>query len=293
MRICERIKAHLMARAEGRAVKEVRIGLDYTAVMLESGQAGVAFTFRETMRERGPVFGGRHPLAGRGALELLSYLGSKNRIETAVALATANALANTAKEGLVEGDTMAYLRIDPQDTVGMVGYFGPVLPRLKTKTASILIFEESRPREEGVLPAEEAYRLLPRCQVAMITSTSIVNHTIDPLLEVVGSCRDVVLLGASTPLVAEVFENTPVTFLSGVIVTGPEAILRIVSEAGGMRFFKDHVKKVNYLLRQSEQAEGPQNPDSLTTFKREGDKQADDESRFGNPDSRYHRKGEL
>jgi len=252
MRICERIKAHLTSRAEGMAVKEVRIGLGYTAVMLESGQAGVAFTFRESMQKGCTVFAGRHPLAGRGASELLSYLGSKDRIEMAVALATANALANTTKEGLMEGDTMAYLHIDPEDTVGMVGYFGPVLPRLKKKTTSILIFEESRTKEKGILPAEEAYRLLPHCQVAMITSTSIVNHTIDPLLEVVGSCRDVVLLGASTPLIAEVFENTPVTFLSGVIVTRPEEILRIVSEAGGMRFFKNHVKKVNCLLRKAE-----------------------------------------
>jgi uncharacterized protein (DUF4213/DUF364 family) len=253
MHICERIKARLMAPAERVAVKEVRIGLGYTAVMLETGQTGVAFTFRESMQRGCSVFTGRHPLVGRSASELLSYLGSRDRIEMAVALATANALANITKEGLVEGDTMAHLSIGPEDTVGMVGYFGPVLPRLKKKTKSILIFEQSRAKEKGVLPAEEAYRLLPQCQVAMITSTSIVNHTIDSLLEVVGSCRDVVLLGASTPLVSEVFQGTPVTFLSGVIVTNPEEILRIVSEAGGMHFFKDNVKKVNCFLRETGQ----------------------------------------
>jgi uncharacterized protein (DUF4213/DUF364 family) len=250
MRICERIKAHLMAQAEGMVVKEVRIGLGYTAVMLAGGQAGVAFTFRESMKRGCTVFTGRHPLAGRPASELLSYLGSKDRIEMAVAVATANALANTAKEGLIEGDTMAYLHIEPADTVGMVGYFGPVLPRLKKETSSILIFEEHRDKEKGVLPAEEAYRLLPQCEVAMITSTSIVNHTIDALLEVVGSCREVVLLGASTPLVPEAFRNTPVTFLSGVVVTRPQEVLRIVSEAGGMRLFKDNVKKVNWSLKE-------------------------------------------
>jgi hypothetical protein len=254
MRICEKIKAQLMAPAERVAVKKVRIGLGYTAVMLENGQTGVAFTFRESMKRGCTVFTGRHPLVGRSASELLSYLGSPDRIEMAVALATANALANTPKEGLVEGDTMAHLRIDSEDTVGMVGYFGPVLPRLKKKTSSILIFEQSRTKEKGVLPAEEAYRLLPRCEVAMITSTSIVNHTVDSLLEVVDSCRDVVLLGASTPLVAEVFQDTPVTFLSGVIVTNPEEILRIVSEAGGMHFFKDNVTKVNCSLRKAEEA---------------------------------------
>jgi len=88
---------------------------------------------------------------------------------------------------------------------------------------------------------------MPRCLV--ITSTSIVNQTIDRLLEAACNCREVVLLGASTPLVPPAFAGTPVTLLSGVVVLDPGEILRRVSEAGGTRSFKGHVQKLNFPLR--------------------------------------------
>ncbi|MBN2468058.1 MAG: hypothetical protein JXD19_07900, partial [Deltaproteobacteria bacterium] len=44
------------------------------------------------------------------------------------------------------------------------------------------------------------------------------------------------------------FRPFGVTLLSGIIVTDPPAILRTISEGGGMRMFKGHIKKVNLRL---------------------------------------------
>ena len=239
----------MLPRAKGIQVRDVRIGLGYTAVLLDNGQAGVAFTFKESMKKGCTIFTGLHPLEGRDASELLSFLGSTDKIEMAVALATANALANTMRDGLLEGDILEYIPITNQDKVGMVGFFSPLLPRLKKKTSSIFIFEQIKERQGDLLPEEDVHEFLPQCQVALITSTSILNHTIEHILDAARSCREVALLGASTPLVPEAFTDTPVTFLSGVVVAKPPEILRIVSEGGGMRFFKKNVKKVNLSLR--------------------------------------------
>ncbi len=251
MAIHHKIQEQLMPRAKGIVVRDVRIGLGYTAVLLENGRAGVALTFHERLTKGCTVFKGLHPLAGRQACDLLSLLDSKDLIEMAVALATANALANTIRDDLLEGDILEYVQIGPQDKVGMVGYFAPVVPRLKEKTSSIMIFEKIKKKKGDLLPEKDAYQLLPQCQVALITSTTILNRTIDNLLGAARSCREVVLLGASTPLVPEVFAGTPVKFLSGVVVTGPEEILRIVSEGGGMRLFRENVKKVNLSLTET------------------------------------------
>lgn len=245
MPIHQKIKEQLMPRASGIEVRDVRIGLGYTAVLLENGQAGIALTFHESIKKGCNVFEGLHPLVGRDACDLLSLLDSADKIEMAVALATANALANTLREDMMEGDIMKYLPIGSKDKVGMVGYFEPVVPRLKKKTSSIMIFEQIKQKKGHLLPEKDAYRLLPQCQVAMITSTTILNHTVDNILNAARSCRDVVLMGASTPLMPEVFVGTPVNFLSGVVITRPEEILRIVSEGGGVRLFKKNVKKVN------------------------------------------------
>ncbi len=239
----------LMPEAEGIRVSEVRIGLGYTAVLLENGQAGVALTFHAEAAKGCTVFSGLNPLAGREASELLGFLASGDPVEAAVGLATANAVKNTMKEGMRQGDILDYLAIDPDDHVGMVGFFAPVLPRLREMTASVLVFERVTKKQGDLLPEQDAYRLLPRCQVALITSTSILNHTVDRLLEAAAPCREVVLLGASTPLVPEAFAGTPVTCLSGIVVTRPQDILRIVSEGRGMRYFKESIQKVNLSLR--------------------------------------------
>jgi uncharacterized protein (DUF4213/DUF364 family) len=52
------------------------------------------------------------------------------------------------------------------------------------------------------------------------------------------------MLGASTPIIPEIFHDTNVTMLSGVVVKNPKDVLRIVSEGGGMSLFKSHVTKI-------------------------------------------------
>ena len=230
-------------------VLDVRIGLGYTAVLLDNGHMGVAYTFHWDPTRGCSAFKGLRPLAGRRALELLAMFESTDKIESAVALATSNALSNTLKEDCLKGDTLEYLDLHPDDRVGMIGYFAPLISVLRNKISSLMVFEQKEMPTHDVLPEEEVYGNLPHCQIAFITATSILNHTIDSILDAAQSCREVVLLGASTPLIPEVFKGTPVTVLSGVVVTRPEHIMRIVSEGGGMRFFKNNIQKVNIRLR--------------------------------------------
>ncbi len=225
-------------------VKDVRIGLGYTAVQLESGRTGVAFTFRQDLPGGCSVFPGLRPLAGRKVGDLLPCFDSTEKIEAAVGLATVNALSNYQPRGAQEGDILEFLNLTSEDTVGMVGYFGPLVLELKKKSRRLHIFEKVEQPGE-ILPEEVALKLLPRCQVALITSTTLLNNTLDAILEASRSCREVVLLGASTPFLPEVFRDTPVTVLSGIEVLDNKGILQIVSEGGGMQFFKKNVKKIN------------------------------------------------
>lgn len=244
----ERMRKYISPLTKGIKVRDVRMGLSYTGVLLENGQVGVALTSHKRRKRRCAPFEGLHPLAGREARDLLPLLASRDPIEMAVALATVNALTNTMRDDLLKGNVLDHVDIYMEDRVGMVGHFAPMLPRLKRKSSSVLIFEQIETKKDDLLPEKEAHSLLPRCQVALITSSSIINHTIDNLLQSARSCREVVLLGASTPLVPEVFAGLGVTYLSGVVVTRPREILQMISEGGGMQFFRGSVGKVNLRL---------------------------------------------
>jgi len=242
--IQEKIIETLRDKGRQEGVKDVRIGLGYTAVQLESGKTGLAYTFRQDLPGGCSVFHGLRPLAGRKAWELLSFLNSDEKIEAALGLASANALVNHQINGALEGDILEFLNLHPEDEVGMVGYFAPLVSELKKRVKHLHIFEKlDQPGE--ILPEEAAFEWLPKCQIALITSTTILNNTLDSLLNSSASCREVILLGTSTPLLKEAFKDTPVTMLSGIEVLDAERVLQIVSEGGGTQFFKNFVRKVN------------------------------------------------
>jgi len=230
-------------------VADVRIGLGYTAVRLEDGRTGVAYTFRDTVFSGCSVFRGLRPVAGKPATQLLDLIESQDKLESSLGLATANAMTNQAPDSAIAGDVLEATDILPTDSVGMVGFFGPLVPALEDRARLLEVFEEAPDIAAGLLPAAEAFRRLPECDVALITSTTIINNTVDALLEAASHCRAVVLLGSSTPLLPEAFQDTPVTCLSGIAVNDPAGILQVVSEGGGTRFFKPFVTKWNIPLK--------------------------------------------
>ncbi|MEW6264602.1 MAG: DUF364 domain-containing protein [Thermodesulfobacteriota bacterium] len=247
MSTVEHIRNIASAAAAALAAKDVRLGLGYTAVRTEDDNIGLAFTFRNVWDGGCRVLQRLRPLAGRPVKDLIALSGAANTQESALGLAAANAVLNRSRPELLSGDLLDHLRLQPSDRVGMVGYFAPLLPKLRTLVAQVAIFElaDREPPPEGLRPAGEALQELPRCQAALLTATALVNGTLDELLVACQGLREVAILGASTPLCPEAFAGTPVTLLSGVIVTEPEKLLGVVSEGGGTRAFKGLVRKVN------------------------------------------------
>lgn len=254
--VAARIAIALSDRAQAVRVADVRIGLGYTAVELQGGHAGLAFTFRDQAPGCCSVFKAIRPLAGRPAADLLALLTSSDAIEAGVGLACANALANQDKAAWPSGDILDHLVIGPDDHVAMVGHFGPLVEPIVRRARSLTVFERVQQPSGLLRPQEEAETALPGCQIALITATSIINHTVDGLLAAASHCREVVLLGASTPLLPALFGELRVTLLSGVVVRQADEVLRVVSEGGGMRQFSPFVRKVTVRVGSREPQRG-------------------------------------
>ena len=248
MNTCRRIVECIEPRCRDLEVQDVRVGLGYSAVQLDDGRTGVAFTLG---KDAGccSVFPGSLPLAGRPAGELLRFLESSILLEIVVGLATANAVANVKNARTTSGDVLEVLEVHPGDKVAMIGAFHTLIPTIEERGAKLHVFDEHEDSAAGVKPAHRAYDVLPACDIALITSTTLINGTIDGLLESAANCREVVLLGSSTPLLPEAFHGTPVTMLSGITIDGAAGIMRVVSEGRGTRFFKPFASKWNLPVR--------------------------------------------
>ena len=128
----------------------------------------------------------------------------------------------------------------------MVGCFMPLIRALEKRDLYVVSVDEQP--KPGARPAEEVEELLPGSQIAIVTATSIINNTIDRILDLAETCREVVVLGPSTPMLREAFSDTPVSCLSGIRILEPEKVLQIIGEGGGFRGFKGYVQKLNLRL---------------------------------------------
>jgi uncharacterized protein (DUF4213/DUF364 family) len=244
--LAERLASYLEPELEHRSVVELRVGLLYAAARLSGGATGLAHVV-------GRRPGICRPLSGAGALaetparQMADWLQSKDPVEASVGLAVINAAAIAVARPCDEGDIRHLLTIRAKDRVAMVGHFAPLLPWLHEAGARVDILElEPIPNTR---PAADAGAVLPYCDIALITATTLINHTLDDLLSLVGGAREVVLLGPSTPMAPDVFVGTPVTMLAGVEVVDPETLFRIVGEGGSTREFGPAVRKICQRIR--------------------------------------------
>jgi hypothetical protein len=231
--IYTRLQHAMQAKADGKLLETLSIGLGYTCACTSDGGVGVAFTPRPDAAGCS-VLDADEDYEGRAASESLALLGAGDPLHRAVGLAVANALNHAEAKDMPEDRDNSVLfdalKIGPGSRVAMVGYFTPLIRRLKERGAELEVVDRGRG-----LGDEDAFKekLGSWAQAVIMTSTSIINNTLEELLACVSGRTRVALLGPSTPLEPEAFAGLPVHVLAGTVPLDGEAALRAVRHAKG------------------------------------------------------------
>lgn len=221
-------------------VKDVRIGLAYTGVLLSENYGGVACTPLYEFSGC-PALGFAGFLKGKTADKVLELALSENPLEAAVGIATANALSHMLRdikpENSPSSNTDILDLIKPEDRVATVGYFGSLVPKILKITEELTVLEkrEIESPETHTLPSEKAREVLPASDVIILSASTLANRTFDELLSLRGSAREVVLLGPSAPLYPAPFFERGITAVMGTRIFDPLTMLTLASEAGGTK----------------------------------------------------------
>ena len=205
----------LLPAAAAHAVADVRVGLGYTAVQLDDGRCGLAYTFRDDVQEGCCVISEAGTLTGRRAADLATWAKSSDAVARVVGLATLNALTDVPPD-TAEAGLLTEFQVTSKDVIGMVGYFGPLVSPLRSRGMTLHVFERHPMPETDVLPEASAVQILPQCDVVILSATTFINRTLDGLLPLGRNAHDIAILGPSTPLLPAVFVDRGITALSGV-----------------------------------------------------------------------------
>jgi uncharacterized protein (DUF4213/DUF364 family) len=211
--------------SEDAPVRSVLVGAHWTLVC--SRGCGLA----STLIDDKPHGHARVRAAGRlhlkTARELAEYARSDMLLEASIGLAALNSLLAAPAGPAVERNAAEVLAEHGRGkAVALVGHF-PFIPHLREVAGELWVIEQHP--SAGEHPAGDAGRLIPQADVVAITGTTLINHTLEPLL---GLCRPgavVLLLGPSTPLAPVLFEYG-VSLLSGARVVDEAAAARTVGQ---------------------------------------------------------------
>lgn len=246
MHFIHNVASKAIGVAGAMRVASVYIGVSYTAAVLENGNCGMAFVFKDELVAGCNVPLPKRPLAGSTVAELANFAGHSS-IANSIALAVANAVLNPMNEYDMSGDLLEHFRCEPGMKLGMVGHFRPLVPFITKTGAELFVFDQHPDPFSGIYSPDKIPELLPTCDAAIITGTSIINQTFDEILRHV-TCDKVAVLGSSTPMHPACYEKTPVSCTAGVIIRDVKGVIHAVVEAGGQKVFNNHVEKVNFFL---------------------------------------------
>lgn len=229
----------LLASTPDGPVLDVRIGLSWTAVVVEvAGQrrCGLAATLRGDRGHGSPTVPGAGFLVGKNGRELASWArpDTGSLAQASVGFATLNALLAAAAADQPWIDLNAAEVIAERGAgkqVALVGHF-PFVETLREQVGALWVLElQPRP---GDLPASAAAGVLPQADIVAITATTLINGTFAGLMALRNPSALTMLLGPSTPLSPILFDYG-VDILSGALVEDIDATLRAVSQGAGFR----------------------------------------------------------
>jgi uncharacterized protein (DUF4213/DUF364 family) len=211
-------------------VRSVLIGAHWTVVC--SRHCGMAATLMSSHPHGHTQIRDVGRLHQKSAHDLAELARSTELMEASIGVAAINSLLDVDESLSVEINASEVLADRGREkNVALVGHF-PLIPRLRQVVRQLWVIEQNPGKDD--YPAEAATDLIPQADIVAITSSALINHTLDGLLSLCASKATVMLLGPSTPLSSVLFDHG-VEIMSGARIVDEVAVLRTVGQGASFR----------------------------------------------------------
>ena len=237
-KILEAAKPYL----EERTVKDLIIGLALIGVELDNENIGVSYTLRGNLPPGCSAFSFAQDIIGKNAAEIAN-LAKHGTDDVQRSVGVAVLAAASRSPDLVDIKTSKStlgIEVLPTDIVGMIGFIPSIAKMFSEKTENLIIFDEAiseaGEETENISPMDDQTKSLPKCDIVILTGTTVINRTIDDLLKICSSARAIIMVGSSTPMFPKAFKDTNIKVLAGSWWgnDNKEELFKLISIAGGI-----------------------------------------------------------
>jgi len=236
-------RLHLPLRALQNAPAEGEHDAEFCAIELGDGAFGLSYvmlggTLRDLLAAHGSA--ATAPLADADPMALAQHLTGGSEVERAIALAAINAMTDSVWRRLgyeppAAGNSLGDVVLGPQDHLGMIGFFPPLVQRVAEAGGRLSVVEMNaamvaRQRErypQITIGLDRA--LLADCNQVVGTSTILLNDTLDGMLAAAPTATQFAVIGPSAGLWPDALFERGVTLLGGTRVTDPTAFAQAMA----------------------------------------------------------------
>jgi uncharacterized protein len=253
------LKTKYFNQIEDLTISDVRIGVFLSAVLLSDGSCGVSSTITDTYvpcDKKSRDFGDFSPLKIRGQKVLSLFEMDKksnltDTLKTAVLNAISSKIISLSDYKIIENtDPIDLIDLNSKKTITIVGGFQTYIQRVSDTNNKLYVLELdenalSSEQKQYFVPANKYAEILPASDIIIITGSSLVNNTIDPLLASVSADAQVIVTGPSSSIIPDILFENKVKIIGATRITDPDLLFSIASEAGaGFHLFKYCAQKI-------------------------------------------------
>lgn len=224
----------------GRFIKAVEYEesvSSFSVVSLENGAIGISYN----LFHRDPDGMERYrqwdvkSIVGRQSRDVIDWFLSDDPLERTAGLAVINALSqdymrkNPGAYRLdFESDIIDLIKPGPSTTVGLVGYFSPMIGSLMEHVGEVVVLE----REESLLAGTYPFTMtgdpaeLRRCNKVLMTGTTVINDSLPTLIPFCSSADLVVVMGPSAGFLPDALFDLGVHVVGGTHIDDAELFLK-------------------------------------------------------------------
>lgn len=210
---------------------------NFSAIVLEDSTIGLIFiNLNSAVKQmfKNEDFSG---LKKKNIVQLASLFNSKDLFEKSLGLGCINAISQfifkRANFNLnFTSDSLGLLNIKATDIIGMVGYFPPLVKLIEKIGSKLIIIEKNedlvRETKSWTITLEPSE--LKKCNKVLITGTTVLNETIDDILQYCTNATKASIIGPTASFLPDPIFERGINILGGAFVVDSNSLIISIQE---------------------------------------------------------------
>lgn len=210
---------------------------NFGAIRLTDGSIGVVYLgLSPEVKELGSSMV-KSELINKNPIELAQKFGSSNNFEKTLGLGAINAISQYIFRHSnfpfdITTDSLGLLNIKQGDRPGMVGFFQPLISQLKKMGINVIIIE----KKEHLVKKTENWEVtldpsrLTECNKILITSTTVLNESIDEILKFCSQAEKISMIGPTAGFLPDPLFKRGLNIVGGSFISNSNLFMELIQK---------------------------------------------------------------